>query len=197
MKTLINRLIKTVGVFTSLAISAPSEDIDFLMSQPASIFDLGMVRLDSRLREISREQNIDITSSYKFDRNELKIVIHRNFKDELDSTKIWSKEEAIQFVQNAFEFIRMDAGVLGFDRKFIGDKTEGSYYSRLFSHNGYNMQSTEKKSIEINKILKIYVWATYGNSKLKRWIMLTGNLYRKDPTIGDFEKMPEIIYMDN
>ncbi|WP_132859211.1 hypothetical protein [Shimia isoporae] len=120
-------------------VSAGPDDITkHLMTEPASLLDLGLVRLQQRLQESQKDgDKYHYSTNFFFETNTIGVFAARALVSETDR----SREEAASLCDDKLVQLRLDGGVW----PASGELGVGEYsrWSSLFTHIGYTTGSSE------------------------------------------------------
>jgi hypothetical protein len=108
----------------------PGPVVSYLMSQPASVFTIGMMRLERRLTQLGSRVGAGYFASYDWEKNRIEV-------SSIDFDSVQAPQERCRALISA---VRSDAGVDMDTGNFLG-KLKNSYYADLFSQIGFKKKT--------------------------------------------------------
>jgi len=138
---------------TTMGNTEPTPAVQYLMNEPVTLFDLGMLRLEQIFKKLAleeRELNLNVTVGYAWKENRILIDMYdrRDKVESVQSRKMLCKED-IATLKN-FLWISAETGKPPF--------SPTSRLQELFSHIGFSRKSEPKNiAAELDTITELSV----------------------------------------
>lgn len=134
-KTITAMVFVLIAATYRIASSEPTPKINYLMNEPASLFDLGMYRLGEGLSNavILKENRISAAPFYDWDKNRIKIKGFSSINKSLDMKE--AKLLCSDVIRRIKSYLMVDSET---GKSFLGTH---SIFESFFSHDGYKNKS--------------------------------------------------------
>ena len=186
------------ALLTSPAKADPGPVVNWLVNEPASVFDIGMMQLRSHLKEMESEWRLNPRKSaygpiqfhafYDLEINRIGIQGWLDFREgELD---LLERSVVESVCDDFFRSIRISAGVSEHTGDIAPGISGGSFFSDFFNHVGYiNKSAPENYQRRLDRIftitLKYPTLRFYGTDRGPRYtcsgpLLDTGFSMKKD-----------------
>ena len=168
IKKIITGLALSMLLSSGMAVAGPDKTTSLFMNTTASLFDLGMHKLNMSLNNVSFinvgfEEKLDsplISASYIWDNDKIKIMVtyFMPFADKGD--KAYVRKACLL----AFSNLRVDALVKPQTGKLY-DFTPTTRWAKLFSHSGYTQEGVNNEVVNLdNKFILSCTWVFKDDS---------------------------------
>jgi hypothetical protein len=170
----------SVSFYSHPANAGPDQTTDWLMDEKASIFDLGMMKLGTRLEGIEESWPAGFSKpivSYQWDEDVIKIFVFSLL--EIKSVKV-----AKDGCREAFDSVRRSAGVNKENGGLLFE-FNNTFFSDLFSHTGYVVGGSKEQDQRLKALDKKFNLACSVRTKEGKTIegfspLLSKGAYFKD-----------------
>ena len=168
VKTRITGLMLSMLLGSGMAVAGPDKTTSLFMDTTASLFDLGMHKLNIRLSNVlflnvgfeEKLESPNLSADYIWDNDKIKISVNYFMPYADKGDKAYVREVCLL----AFSNLRIDALVKPQTGKLY-DFTSTTGWAKLFDHSGYSTERVKNEVVNLdNKFILSCNWVFKDNS---------------------------------